>query len=91
MPPVPADICGNTARTHVIFHSEDKDDNLLVKKDVRVERDQLTHVYTLHVKVGERCVHVFLLCVCIVRCIYLVTGRSQVGSLNGLRHNSVYP
>jgi Calreticulin family len=46
------DICGQlNARTHVIFHSEAKDDNLLVKHDVRVEKDNLTHVYTLHVKV----------------------------------------
>jgi Calreticulin family len=47
------DICGQlNARTHVIFHSEAKDDNLLVKHDVRVEKDNLTHVYTLHVKVN---------------------------------------
>ncbi|KAG5189815.1 Calreticulin family-domain-containing protein [Tribonema minus] len=45
------DICGSgNARTHVIFHYAPKNENLLAKTDVRVERDRLTHVYTLHVK-----------------------------------------
>lgn len=42
------DICGYTKRTHVIFHN--KDQNHLIKNDVRCESDQLTHVYTLIVK-----------------------------------------
>eukprot|EP00735_Rhodelphis_limneticus_P004594 TRINITY_DN1619_c0_g1::TRINITY_DN1619_c0_g1_i1::g.17908::m.17908 TRINITY_DN1619_c0_g1::TRINITY_DN1619_c0_g1_i1::g.17908 ORF type:complete len:419 (+),score=193.24,sp/Q23858/CALR_DICDI/55.84/2e-146,Calreticulin/PF00262.13/8.5e-119,Calreticulin/PF00262.13/1.5e+04 TRINITY_DN1619_c0_g1_i1:44-1258(+) len=44
------DICGtSTRKTHVIFHYKRdwKDDNLLIKKEVRTETDQLTHVYTL--------------------------------------------
>lgn len=45
------DICGSaTRRTHVIFNYPAKDDNLLIKKDVKVETDQLSHLYTLHVK-----------------------------------------
>jgi len=45
------DICGSgTRRTHVIFNYEPKNDNLLIKKDVKVETDQLSHLYTLHVK-----------------------------------------
>jgi calreticulin len=40
------DICGtSTRKVHVIFAHEGK--NLLVKKDIRAETDQLTHVYTL--------------------------------------------
>jgi calreticulin len=40
------DICGtSTKKTHVIFNYEDK--NLLIKKNVPCETDQLTHVYTL--------------------------------------------
>jgi len=41
------DICGSTKRTHAIFHYEPKSDNLLIKNDVRVESDKLTHVYTM--------------------------------------------
>ena len=45
------DICGTSnRRTHVIFHYDKKDVNLLVKDNVKVETDQLTHLYTLHVK-----------------------------------------
>jgi calreticulin len=46
------DICGTSnARTHVIFGYEPKGgEGILINKDVRVEKDQLTHVYTLHVK-----------------------------------------
>jgi len=44
------DICGSTKRTHAIFHYEPKNDNLLIKNDVRVETDKLTHVYTLIVQ-----------------------------------------
>ena len=45
------DICGSSnRRTHVIFNYPPKDDNLLIKKDVKCETDQLSHLYTLHVK-----------------------------------------
>jgi len=42
------DICGSsTHRTHVIFHYPGKNENLLIKKEVSCETDQLSHVYTL--------------------------------------------
>jgi calreticulin len=41
------DVCGHTKRTHVIFHYPKKGENLLIKKEIRPETDQLTHVYTL--------------------------------------------
>ena len=42
------DICGTSnKRTHVIFHYDKKDDNLLIKKNVGTETDQLSHLYTL--------------------------------------------
>merc|ERR1712013_507407 len=42
------DICGSSnKRTHVIFHYDKKDDNLLIKKNVSCESDQLSHLYTL--------------------------------------------
>jgi len=42
------DICGTSnKRTHVIFHYDKKDDNLLIKKNVSTEDDQLSHLYTL--------------------------------------------
>lgn len=42
------DVCGSSnKRTHVIFHYEPKDDNLLIKKEVNTETDDLTHLYTL--------------------------------------------
>lgn len=45
------DICGpSNRRTHVIFNYPPKNDNLLIKDDVRVETDRKTHLYTLHVK-----------------------------------------
>jgi len=44
------DICGSNKRTHVILNSEKKKENLMVKKDVMCEKDQLTHLYTLHIK-----------------------------------------
>lgn len=44
------DICGSTRRTHVIFNYPPKNDNLLIKDDVRTEYDRLTHLYTLVVK-----------------------------------------
>lgn len=45
------DICGPSNRkTHVIFNYPPKNDNLLIKNEVRVESDRLTHLYTLQVK-----------------------------------------
>lgn len=49
------DKCGTSnARTHVIFNYPEKgegdDANLLIKKDVKMEKDQASHLYTLHVK-----------------------------------------
>lgn len=49
------DKCGTSnARTHVIFNYPDKgegdDANLLIKKDVKMEKDQASHLYTLHIK-----------------------------------------
>jgi calreticulin len=45
------DICGHsTKKVHVIFHytkKGDKGENLLIKKNIAAESDQLTHVYTL--------------------------------------------
>jgi calreticulin len=45
------DICGHsTKRVHVIFHYSkkgEKGENLLIKKNINAESDQLTHVYTL--------------------------------------------
>jgi len=43
------DICGySTKKVHVIFNYKGK--NYLIKKDIKAETDQLTHVYTLVVK-----------------------------------------
>jgi hypothetical protein len=40
------DICGfGTRKTHVILNNKDK--NHMVKKDIKCETDQLSHVYTL--------------------------------------------
>jgi len=45
------DICGPSNRkTHVIFNYPPKNDNVLITNEVRVESDQLTHLYTLVVK-----------------------------------------
>ncbi|CAM9131367.1 unnamed protein product [Chrysoparadoxa australica] len=44
------DICGSSARTHVIFGYPPKNDNILVRNEVIVEKDQVSHLYTLHVK-----------------------------------------
>lgn len=42
------DICGySTRKTHVILPYKEK--NHLVKKDIKAETDQLSHVYTLRV------------------------------------------
>jgi len=45
------DMCGASNRkTHVILHSNEKDDNLLINKEVNTETDDLTHLYTLILK-----------------------------------------
>ena len=45
------DICGPSNRkTHVIFNYPPKNDNLLIKEEVKTETDRLSHVYTLVVK-----------------------------------------
>jgi len=42
------DVCGTTTKkVHVIFHYPKKGENLLIKKEIRAEVDQLTHAYTL--------------------------------------------
>ena len=42
------DVCGSSNRkTHVIFNYPPKNDNLLIKDQVRVETDKLSHLYTL--------------------------------------------
>lgn len=42
------DVCGTSnKKTHVIFHYDKKSENLLVKKEVNTETDDLTHLYTL--------------------------------------------
>jgi len=42
------DICGHTKKTHVIFNYKGK--NHLVKKDIKCETDEWTHLYTLILK-----------------------------------------
>jgi len=42
------DVCGATKRVHVIFNY--KGTNHLIKKQIAPKDDQLTHVYTLHVR-----------------------------------------
>jgi calreticulin len=45
------DICGSSnKKTHVILHSDKKDENLLITKEVSTETDNLTHLYTLVVR-----------------------------------------
>lgn len=45
------DICGpSNKKTHAIFNYPPKGDNLLIKDELRTESDQLSHLYTLHVK-----------------------------------------
>jgi len=45
------DICGSSnKRTHVILHSNTKNENLLINKDVNTETDDLSHLYTLVVR-----------------------------------------
>jgi calreticulin len=45
------DICGSSnKKTHVILRSHSKKDNLLIKKEVAVETDKSTHLYTLVIR-----------------------------------------
>jgi calreticulin len=45
------DMCGpSERRTHVIFNYPPKNDNLLIKNEVKVETDQQKHLYTLVVR-----------------------------------------
>ena len=45
------DICGSSnKKTHVILHADKKNENLLIKKEVNTETDDLTHLYTLVVR-----------------------------------------
>jgi len=45
------DICGSSnKKTHVILHYAKKNDNLLIKKNVNTESDNLTHLYTLVIR-----------------------------------------
>lgn len=45
------DVCGSSNRkTHVIFNYPPKDDNLLIKEQVKCETDQKSHLYTLVVR-----------------------------------------
>jgi calreticulin len=45
------DVCGPSNRkTHVIFNYPPKNENLLIKSEVKTETDHLTHLYTLVVK-----------------------------------------
>jgi calreticulin len=45
------DICGSSnKKTHVILHYDGKEDNLLIKKEVPTEKNNLTHLYTLIIK-----------------------------------------
>jgi len=45
------DICGYSNRkTHAIFHYPPKNENLLIKDELKVETDKLSHLYTLVVK-----------------------------------------
>jgi calreticulin len=45
------DICGSSnKKTHVILHSNQKDENLLINKQVMCESDSVTHLYTLVVR-----------------------------------------
>jgi len=45
------DVCGSSnKKTHVIFNYPPKDDNLLIKEQVKTETDRASHLYTLHVR-----------------------------------------
>jgi len=44
------DICGHTKRTHAILNYPPKKDNVMIKKDISCESDELSHLYTLTIK-----------------------------------------
>lgn len=45
------DICGaSNKKTHVILRSHEKKDNLLIKKEIPCEDDNVTHLYTLVIR-----------------------------------------
>jgi calreticulin len=45
------DICGSSnKKTHVILNYDKKDENLLIKKEVNTETDDLSHLYTLVIR-----------------------------------------
>merc|ERR1712226_337385 len=44
------DICGSTKRTHAILHYSKKDTNLLINKDIPVQNDKISHLYTLVIR-----------------------------------------
>jgi len=45
------DVCGSSNRkTHVIFNYPPKNDNLLIKEEVKTETDKASHLYTLLVR-----------------------------------------
>ena len=45
------DVCGPSNRkTHAIFNYPPKNENLLIKQELKTETDNLSHVYTLVVK-----------------------------------------
>lgn len=45
------DVCGTSnKKTHVILHSNKKNENLQIKKEVSTETDNLTHLYTLVIR-----------------------------------------
>merc|ERR1712176_1753926 len=44
------DICGSTKRTHAILHYSKKDTNLLINKDIPVQNDKVSHLYTLVIR-----------------------------------------
>jgi calreticulin len=46
------DICGSTKRTHAIITHKDK--NHLIKKDLNVQSDKFTHVYTFIIKADHK-------------------------------------
>jgi calreticulin len=54
------DVCGpSNKKTHVIFNYPPKNDNLLIKEEVTVETDKLSHLYTL-VVYPDNVVEVFI-------------------------------
>lgn len=44
------DICGSSKRTHVILHYSKKNSNLLINKEIPVQNDKVSHLYTLVIK-----------------------------------------